>query len=154
VRVGFGMLRPMRSVALSPLALLLLSTVSGCAYGELSQVLRTQVASEADCPEIMVTKKGLKYFDEDLEVDKYMVSGCGMLRTYTCPAEDGLVKYGSEPCTFVEGDPDRPVMKAPEPMDEGDPFGDGAPPMDEELPAEGAAEDADADSDETSDEGK
>jgi hypothetical protein len=142
------MLRPMRSVALSPLALLLLSTVSGCAYGELSQVLRTQVASEADCPEILVTKKGLKYFDEDPETDQYMVSGCGMLRTYTCPAADGLIKYGSEPCTFVEGDPDRPVMKAPEPMTEGDPFGDGAPSLDDEPPAY----DADSDSDETSDE--
>ena len=141
------MLRPMRSVALSPLALLLLSTVSGCAYGEVSQVLRTQVASEADCPEILVTKKGLKYFDEDLEVDKYMVSGCGMLRTYTCPAEDGLVKYGSEPCTFVEGDPDRPVMQAPKPMDEEDPFGDGAPPLEDEPAAEEAEEAAEPSAD-------
>jgi hypothetical protein len=131
------MLRPMRSVALSPLALLLLATVSGCAYGELSQVLRTQVASEADCPEILVTKKGLRYFDEDPETDQYKVSGCGMVRTYTCPVEEGLVKYGSEPCTFVEGDPDQPVTQAApaDPATADDPFGD-MPTLDGEEPVE------------------
>jgi hypothetical protein len=125
------MLRAMRSAALTCLAVL--SIVSGCAYGQMREVLRTQVASEADCPEIQVTKKGLKYFDEDEESDQYKVSGCGVLRTYTCPQKSGMVKYGSEPCTFVEGDPDQPTMKAPTPQDSEDPFGDA--PMAEEAEA-------------------
>lgn len=154
------MLRPMRaSCGLVGLALVAVVN-GGCAYGELTQVLRTEVASEVDCPELEIEKKGLAYLDEDPESDQFKVSGCGVLRTYTCPQKDGLVKYGKLPCTFVEGDPDQPDMSPAadmdsaselEPLDE--PLGDSADEPVEESSSdaddEGGDGDGDADEDDS-----
>lgn len=100
---------------------------AGCAYGEVRHVVRAQFASEVDCGEVRVEKKGFAYFPDASDKDRYMVAGCGVERTYTCPRDAGLVSYDDEAaCTWVEGDSDRPKAAhgAPEGVD--DPFADGA----------------------------
>ena len=110
--------------------------LSGCAYGELRQVLRAQVASELDCAEVQIEYKDLRYHEEDTSKERFKVTACGVERTYTCPQDPGLVSYDEKVCTFVDGDPDRPEVAtmedsaggdaADEPMDE---------PVDEPAPA-------------------
>lgn len=83
---------------------------TGCAYGELHQVLRAQVASELSCPEVAVKKKGLAYLADEEELNRYLVTGCGVTRTYTCPDDPGLVSYDEPICTFEEGNTDQPEV--------------------------------------------
>ncbi|MDD9942143.1 MAG: hypothetical protein OXU20_13945 [Myxococcales bacterium] len=86
-------------------------TTSGCAYGELRQVLRNEVASEIDCGAVQVEPRNEAYLKGAREGDNdWKVRGCGVVRTYTCPPDDGLVQYGSTGCTFVEGDADAPEL--------------------------------------------
>jgi hypothetical protein len=83
------------------LALVLIGVLgSGCAYGELRQVLRAEVASEADCGEITVVKTS-PYAPGYVE-GQYLVRGCGVDRIYTCK-EDGLVAFGHANCTYAAG---------------------------------------------------
>jgi hypothetical protein len=72
----------------------------GCAYGELRQVLRAEVASEADCGEITVVKTS-PYAPGYVE-GQYLVRGCGVDRIYTCKG-DGLVAFGHANCTYAAG---------------------------------------------------
>ena len=59
------------------------------------------------------------------------ISGCGVMRTYTCPDTKGLVSYGSAPCTFVNGDADAQQGPKAEPS----PVDESAPPDAEPTPS-------------------
>ena len=75
------------------------SLLVGCAYGELPQVLRAQVASEAGCPEITV-QQAPAYLG--MSASQYNVHGCGIERVYTCKnPTDSLVKFGNADCSYV-----------------------------------------------------
>lgn len=117
----FGMLRNMSPTAASILrhaaaaALLSSSLLTGCAYGEMPQVLRAQVASEAKCPDIEVTQAPA--YTPGFDEHQYKVRGCGIDRVYTCknPA-DSMVKFGSADCSYVAaGTPKPPGADAPAP---------------------------------------
>lgn len=82
---------------------------AGCAYGEVRHVVRAQFASDVDCGDVLVEKKGFAYQPDAGDHERYKVTGCGVERTYTCPRDAGLVSYGEATCTWVLGDPDRPV---------------------------------------------
>ncbi|HKP55065.1 MAG TPA: hypothetical protein VJV78_00010 [Polyangiales bacterium] len=102
-----------------------LLVLGGCAYGELKQVLRAQVAAEASCPD--VTIEGSPAYQPGYKPGQYRVKGCGVDRLYDCPPETGLVSYNSSICTFkdAKAPPAAAPAAAPEP-----------PPMDEEAPLE------------------
>jgi hypothetical protein len=89
----------------------------GCAYGEMRQVLRAQVASEADCPELKVTP--VPVYAEGYQENQYKVVGCGIDRVYTCNDSGGLVKFGSADCKFAA----KPAPKAPATPGSGDESG-------------------------------
>jgi hypothetical protein len=111
------------------------ASLVGCAHGEVRQVIRAQFAAELSCPEVTLTKRDVWYVYEG--PDQYKVSGCGVMRTYTCPAGDGLASYDEPACTWVAGDADAPQMaKMVSDADEGAPPADGeSEPLDadEEL---------------------
>lgn len=146
------MLRAMPShrihICLLLIACCAVCAVSGCAYGEMRQVLRAQIATETDCAEILVEKKGVHYIQQ--KENKFKVTGCGILRTYTCPQEDGLVEYGKPICNFVEGDSDAPKLAAEVAEGIEDPFADedgtpaAAAPSEAAAPAEPVAKPAEA----------
>lgn len=109
--------------------LMLGQLLGGCAYGEMRQVLRAEVASDANCPDLQVTK--VPAYAEGYQDNQYHVVGCGIDRTYTCNDEGGLVKFGSADCKFADNKVARPAVApapaaAPMPMDGGDDgdFGD------------------------------
>ena len=107
---------------------LLALVASGCAYGEVKQVLRAQFASELNCSEVHMRRRDTWYAYDGPE--QYKISGCGVMRTYTCPDTKGLVSYGSAPCTFVNGyadAPKGPKSDEPSPVDESAPSNDSAP---------------------------
>ena len=111
--------------------------VTGCAYGELKQVLRAQVASETNCADVSVEQQSLS--QPGHKPGQYRVKGCGVDRVYECPKDEGLVSYNSKVCSYVDAHaakpPEPPVPAAEaspdEPMD--------APPA-EPGPAEDSAE--------------
>jgi len=113
VQGGFGMLRAMR---VRPIGAWILGVSalagSGCAYGEVRQVVRAQFASELDCPEVVVKRRDAWYGREG---HQFKVTGCGVVRSYTCEQIDGRVSYDEPACTWVEGDIDAPKMMAPKP---------------------------------------
>jgi hypothetical protein len=121
--------RPLPAVALC------LSVVAGlgCAYGEVRQVVRAQFASELNCPEVFIIKRDAWYqYDNP---NQFKVTGCGVMRTYTCPKEDsGRVSYDEPACTWVEGDADAPKMAAPAPEDDAMLDAEGIEPLDETPP--------------------
>ncbi|MGD8859851.1 MAG: hypothetical protein PVI30_07555 [Myxococcales bacterium] len=94
-------------VAALPLALL-----SGCAHSDMRTVLRAQFATELDCPEVQIQKRQLWYASKSPH--QYKITGCGVVRTYTCPETDELVSYDEPQCTWVEGDADAPTINQPE----------------------------------------
>ncbi len=108
---------PVTALAWAVLCLALFSA-AGCAYGEVRQVIRAQFASELNCPEVTLKRRALWYVSD--EPDQYMVTGCGVVRTYSCPNVSGLVSYDKPPCTYVNGNADAPkeAVMAPE---EGEP---------------------------------
>lgn len=123
------MLRPMSFVrtvkSLGLLALLSGLAAGGCAYGELRQVLRTEVAAELDCPSITVEPRNSEALrgarDGD---DQWKVRGCGIVRTYTCAAAgDDMVSYDGSGCSYVDGDVDAPKLATDDSPDllEGEP---------------------------------
>jgi hypothetical protein len=122
------------------LGLLGAALACGCAYGEVRQVVRAQFASELDCPEVQITRRNAWYgYDTG---NQFKVSGCGVMRTYTCNDPDGRVSYDEPACTWVAGDADAPKPAAPQPdepaMDEPMPEPEPAPadaPAAEEAPA-------------------
>jgi hypothetical protein len=93
--------------ACAALALVLCS--SGCAYGELRQVLRAEVASEANCPDVVIQKSSP--FAPGYKANQYTVRGCGVDRVYTCK-DDGLVAYGHADCTYTAGATAKPAAAA------------------------------------------
>jgi hypothetical protein len=106
---------------------------SGCAYGEVKQVMRAQFASELDCPEVSVKRRDAWYGREE---HQFKVTGCGVVRTYTCEKIDERVSYDEPACTWVEGDIDTPklmVVKPEQALPEEEPPME---PMPEEAPAE------------------
>jgi hypothetical protein len=124
------MLRAMfvRSSLVSVLVLGSASLV-GCAHGEVRQVIRAQFASELSCPEVTLKKRDTWYAYEG--PDQYKVIGCGVVRTYTCPAGDGMASYDEPACTWVNGDADAPQMaKVSADADDGAPPMEGGEPMD------------------------
>lgn len=88
----------------------LVALASGCAYGPTRQVIRAQFASELSCPEVKLTKRNAWYAEEN--PNQYKVTGCGVVRTYTCTGDEELVSYDEPACTWVEGDADAPQHKA------------------------------------------
>jgi hypothetical protein len=82
---------------------------AGCAYGELKQVLRAQVASELHCSAVTIEDSPL--YQPGYNAGQYLVKGCGIDRTYNCPTKEGLISYGAKPCTYL----DSKAMKPPEP---------------------------------------
>ena len=105
--------------------------LTGCAYGEVRQVIRAQFAAELSCPEVSLRKRDVWYSYEG--PDQYKVTGCGVIRTYTCPAGDGMASYDEPACTWVAGDADAPQMsKDTGLVDEGAPPTEGgeSEPMD------------------------
>jgi hypothetical protein len=133
----------------------LLSTASGCAYGNVRQVLRAQFASEVGCSEVTFKKRDFWYVSDNPH--QYKISGCGVMRTYTCTQEDaeGLISYDEPACKWEEGDADAPkpkmaVMTDDEPMDESmdqgmdEPMGE---PMNDSSSSDDGDLDADADLD-------
>jgi hypothetical protein len=81
----------------------------GCAYGEMRDVLRAQVASEAQCVELSVHKTGA--YQQGYQENQYEVKGCGVERVYTCK-QSGLVKYGAAECTYVTTNAPKPAPAA------------------------------------------
>jgi hypothetical protein len=142
------------SVSRSVFAGVALATlVSGCAYGNVRQVLRAQFASDIGCADVTIKKRDFWYVSDNPH--QYKISGCGTMRTYTCTQEDaeGLISYDEPACKWEEGDADAPKPKvhAPaDPMDEGM-EGEGepmdAPADDMDAPADDADSDIDADAD-------
>jgi hypothetical protein len=105
----------------------------GCAYGEIRQVVRAQFASELDCPEVFIIKRDAWYQYEN--PNQFKVTGCGVMRTYTCPPEaTGRVSYDEPQCTWVEGDADAPKMAEPKPEDGAFDESEGLEPLDEGAP--------------------
>jgi hypothetical protein len=76
------------------------ASLSGCAYGELNQVIRSQVATEADCADVVV--EPTSPYAPGYKPNQYTVKGCGVERVYTCK-KGGLVEYGHADCTFTAG---------------------------------------------------
>ena len=146
-----GMLRPMLKTGQSrvlrtALALagtsLAITAGGGCAYGELKQVLRAQVAAETSCGDVTIESSPM--YQPGHKPGQYRVKGCGVDRTYDCPKEDGLVSYGDKVCTYV----DTKSIKPPEPMPAADPMmdeGAGEPMDDTAAPPEEEPLDAPAD---------
>jgi hypothetical protein len=144
-----GVSRQALSVGIAGIAL---ASLSGCAYGSVRQVLRAQFASEVGCSDVTIKKRDFWYISDNPH--QYKISGCGVMRTYTCASEDadGLVSYDEPACKWEEGDADAPKPKTqamPEGMDEGmdeEPMDEPSDSMDEPPPA-GAAEDDGLDAD-------
>jgi len=119
------------------LGAVLVTSASGCAYGNVRQVLRAQFASDVDCSAVTIKKRDFWYVSDNPH--QYKVSGCGVMRTYTCTQEDadGLISYDEPACKWEEGDADAPKPKTTAmPVD--DDMGDGmdSEPMDEGMDSE------------------
>jgi len=110
-----GILRAVRHIVLG---LVLPLLVGACAYGEIRQVLRAEFANELDCPEVQIQKKGFSYLEENPDAERYLLKGCGVMRTYTCPPDQGMVPYEESGCTWTEGDADREKYASEEPGEE------------------------------------
>src|SRR5262245_21301947 len=77
------------------------ATLGGCAYGEMTQVLRSQVAKETKCPSLVV-KRASPYLP-GYQPNQYTVRGCDIERVYTCKGDEGLVAFGSTDCVYQAG---------------------------------------------------
>lgn len=96
----------------STLAISLTFVLAGCAYGELKQVLRAQVAAETNCGDVSVESTPL--YTPGYAPGQYRVKGCGIDRTYLCPKQDGLVSYDDTPCKPVAAAAATPAAPAAE----------------------------------------
>jgi hypothetical protein len=132
--------RPLLAVALG----LSVFAGLGCAYGEVRQVVRAQFASELNCPEVFIIKRDAWYQYEN--PNQFKVSGCGVMRTYTCPPDStGRVSYDEPACTWVAGDADAPKMAEPVPEDGAMEDAEGIEPLDETPPEPAEPEEPPAD---------
>jgi hypothetical protein len=128
---GFGMLRCMSSPVLvraSSSLLLFATLLSGCAYGEMRYVLRSQVAKESGCADLTVQKQSP--YSQNYTPNNYVIRGCGIDRLYTCQDDGGLVKYGSAQCSYKAANvPPPAATPAPAPGPD-----DGLAPDDADAP--------------------
>lgn len=108
-----------------------LSLVGGCAYGQSQQVVRAQFASELECPD--ATAKARPVYAEGYKKGQYTVTGCGVVRTYSCEASDKLRSYDDQ-CSYVAGDMTVPMAKPVSVTGAPSDDGAGAAPMDEPQP--------------------
>jgi hypothetical protein len=132
---GFGMLRDMSSpgVVRASSAFVLFATLcSGCAYGEMRYVLRSQVAKESGCADLTVEKQSP--YAQGYTPNNYVIKGCGINRVYTCQDDGGLVKYGSAQCSYKP--PAQPAAAAPS-VEGPAPGGDEGPAPDEDESTSG-----------------
>lgn len=136
--------------ALPVLGIALAASSSGCAYGGVRQVIRAQFASDTGCSTVTLKKRDFWYISDNPH--QYKVSGCGVMRTYTCTQEDadGLVSYDEPACKWEEGDADAPKPKSHEPANPMDDDMGGDPGMMDDEPADTMDEPA---SDSSSDDG-
>lgn len=143
-------IRSVRSYGLVLGCLLTSTSLGGCAYGEVRQVVRAQFAAELDCADVKVDERNT--FEQNYKPGQYVMRGCGQVRTYTCPADAGLIEYDSHECTFVQGDMSigRPAptttSAADDSMDDGS--GAGGESMDEGMDNNAGAGDEAAPADE------
>jgi len=86
------LLQPVRMFSVVAGIVGLVCQMGGCAYGELDQVLRAEVATETKCTDVVV--KPAAAFERGWKPNQYKVSGCGVDRVYTCD-RGGLVEYAS-----------------------------------------------------------
>ena len=149
--------------ALPVLGLALVASSSGCAYGSVRQVLRAQFASDTGCSAVTLKKRDFWYVSDNPH--QYKISGCGVMRTYTCTKEDaeGLISYDEPACKWEEGDADAPKPKAQQaadPMDDSmdsEPMDEPSDSMDEpasEPSEDGLDGDADLDTESSAPKGK
>jgi hypothetical protein len=102
------------------IATLSLIVVAGCAYGELKQVLRAQVAAETNCGDLTVETTPI--YMPGYKPGQYRVKGCGVDRLYECPPDEGLVSYGDTACKVATAAaPAAPAPAAEPALDEADP---------------------------------
>ncbi len=87
--------------------------LGGCAYGEMREVVRSQFAAETNCPSVSVEPR--KVYDQDYKEGQYLVTGCDVVRTYSCSADTGLVSYDDKSCTFINGEMVKP-KEPPKPV--------------------------------------
>jgi len=127
----------------------LAATASGCAYGSVRQVLRAQFASDVDCSAITIKRRNFWYVSDNPH--QYKISGCGVMRTYTCTQEDadGLISYDEPACKWEEGDADAPKPKARPAQPADDDMYDEPEPYqpDDSMDEPGSDSDADLDAD-------
>lgn len=71
---------------------------TGCVYGDLKQVLRTQVAAETDCDYVTIQKV---HEYTGAPPGQYKTLGCGETRIYQCPPADELFSYDDEICELT-----------------------------------------------------
>lgn len=122
-----------RKLTLFVLAIGPVFALGGCAYGELRQVLRAQVASETSCGDVTVESSSA--YAPGHKPGQYRVKGCGVDRIYDCPKDEGLVSYGAKVCTYVDSNSIKPPEPTPTAAPGGDDMGE---PMDAPPPLEPA----------------
>jgi len=104
--------------------------LNGCAYGQMTQVLRSEVASETKCPSLVV-KKATAYAP-GYQPNQYTVRGCDIERVYTCKGDEGMVAFGATDCVYQSG----PAAAKP-----------GAGPAAPDAPSNGGGDDVGAEDD-------
>jgi hypothetical protein len=132
---GFGMLPCMSSpvrVRASSLLVLFALSFSGCAYGEMRYVLRSQVAKESGCADLMVQKQSP--YAPGYTPNNYVIRGCGIERVYSCQDDGGLVKYGSAQCSYKATNVPPPAA-APTPATEPGGPDEGPAPDEDDAPS-------------------
>lgn len=90
-------------------------SVSGCAYGSVQNVLRAQIASEMDCPEMRVRTRPI--YEVGSVPGHYTASGCGIKRIYECPKDAGMVSYDEQVCSLLDDPLAKKVAAPAEPSD-------------------------------------
>jgi hypothetical protein len=98
-------------------AIAALGSLSGCAYGEMPQVLRAEAASETKCASLSVERASA--YLPGYEENAWVVRGCGVDRIYTCKDKGGLVKFGKADCTYKDAN-QKPAAPAAPPLSPGD----------------------------------
>lgn len=104
------------TVSLRTTVCLCLLLLAGCAYGELKQVLRAQVAAETNCGDLTVETTPM--YQPNHKPGTYRVKGCDVDRTYECPEDDGLVSYGDKVCKPVAAPATPPPVAAEPALDD------------------------------------
>jgi hypothetical protein len=80
----------------------LVSQTGGCSYGDVEQVLRSEVATSTECADVLV--KPVPAYELGWKPGQYKVTGCGKDAVYNCKDEGGYVAFSSakELCKVAE----------------------------------------------------